>query len=126
MIVIFVTFRLGTGSKLIRQLASLAPFVGVVGLVIFFGATEYLRSWGTYYQYHSRGFLEFVVTRVTTYYFTALNNGAGLLAMLDWPTWQFEHMLVWLHKFPFGVGSIFREFVDYRVSSALSRALRRP
>ena len=113
MAVIFVTFRLGAASKLIRLLASLAPFVGVVGLVIFFGATEYLRSWIAHYQYQSRGFLEFVVTRVTTYYFTALNNGAGLLAMLDWPTWQFDYMLAWLHKFPFGVGSIFREFVGY-------------
>ena len=114
MAVIFVTFRLGTASKSIRLLTSLAPFVGVVGLLIFFGATEFLRSWVTHYQYQSRGFVEFVVTRVTTYYFTALNNGAGLLAMLDWPTWKFEYMLAWLHKFPFGVGSIFREFVDYR------------
>ena len=114
MAVIFVTFRLGTESKWIRLLASFAPFVGVIGLLIFFGAAEYLRSWIAYYQYHGRGFLEFVVTRVTTYYFTALNNGAGLLAMLDWPTWKFEHMLAWLRKFPFGVGSVYRAFVDYR------------
>jgi hypothetical protein len=116
MVVMFVTFRLGGASKLIRLVTSLAPFVGVVGLVIFFGATEFLRSWGAYYQYHSRGFVEFVVTRITTYYFTALNNGAGLLAMLDWPTWQFEYLLLWLHRFPFGVGSVSRAFVDYRGS----------
>ena len=112
--VIFVTFQLRPASRLIRLLISLAPLVGVVGLVVFFGATEFLRSWGTHYQYKSLGFVEFVVTRITTYYFTALNNGAGLLAMLDWPTGKFEHLLVWFHKFPFGVGLIFRQFLDYR------------
>ena len=92
-----------------RLLVSLAPLVGVATLLLFFAATEWLRSWSQYYQQKGGGFWWFAFSRLVSYYYTALNNGAGLLKLYDWPTWHFGSMLGWLYRFP--VFGVFARFV---------------
>jgi hypothetical protein len=82
------------------------PFAGVLGLIGLFGVTEYFRSWSTHYQYQNIGFWTFVCRRLMSYYYTALNNGAGLLTVGDWPTWTLDHVLAWLYRFPMKIGAI--------------------
>jgi hypothetical protein len=94
----------------VHRVVKFAPFIGLALLVLFFGATEFFRSW-SFYKSLGTPFWEFVLTRLMTYYYTALNNGAGMLAILDWPTWQFENVLGWLHKFPFFIGEGFRYLI---------------
>jgi len=50
-----------------------------------------------------------------TYYYTAINNGAGLLATSTWPDYDMVHVLNWFYRLPFGVGQLF--------SSALGRGM---
>lgn len=70
-----------------RALA-VAPVMGFVVVFALFGASEYFRSWINFYAGGERSFLEFVATRFTGYYATALNNGAYLcrrLLPLEYP-----------------------------------------
>lgn len=110
-LILVTVHRIKWERRPLRFALSLAPFIGIGLLVLYFAATEFLRSWVDYYQYHRTPFWEFVLTRILTYYYTALNNAAGMLVILDWPNWQFEHVLRWLHKFPFFVGENFRFLV---------------
>lgn len=50
--------------------------------------------------------------RLASYYYTSLNNGAGLLATAEWPTFSFEHTLFWLHRAPLSLGSAFSTWLD--------------
>jgi hypothetical protein len=109
-LVLMAVQRRDRERRLLRYALNFAPFIGIVLLGLFFAATEALRSW-LHYQYEETSFWEFVLTRMLTYYYTALNNGAGMLAILDWPTWQCEYVLGWLHKFPFLVGEGFRSMM---------------
>lgn len=71
-------------------------------------ATELVRSWSaSYYQAQDLNFVDFMLSRLVTYYYTALNNGAGILATLSWPDDQYTYVLNWGHKLPFGVGRAF-------------------
>jgi hypothetical protein len=101
----------GSGSPVKRLAAWLGPFAAVPLLILYFGAAEYFRSWqsGTYAG--KTGFWEFAIGRFASYYFTSLNNGAGVLATLEWPSYGFENTLGWLHKFPFGGGEFFGALV---------------
>lgn len=83
-----------------RFLAYFAPYLGVLLLLGFFAITEYLRSWSSFYQHERIDFKSFVVDRLVAYYYTALNNGAGLLEEFRWPTFNMEYVLDWVHKFP--------------------------
>lgn len=61
-----------------RLLVTVLPLLAPVALLMFFGTFEYLRSWSSDYyraKYAGRSYSEFVVTRVESYYATALNNG---------------------------------------------------
>ena len=60
-----------------------APVVGAGALVGLFGASEYFRSWSTFYSGGKQSFWEFVLLRLTGYYVTALNNGALLVSRLE-------------------------------------------
>jgi hypothetical protein len=95
-----------------RALIACGPFAALPALVVYFGAAEYVRSWSSDYYHGKLPFWEFAVGRISTYYVTSLNNGAGLLATTDWPRFQFEYTLEWLHKAP-GVGLIFSNMVGY-------------
>jgi hypothetical protein len=62
-----------------RGLLHAVPIVGVLALVVFFGGSEYFRSW-RYYQHDFDSFAEFTLWRIGGYYTTAHNNGALALA----------------------------------------------
>ena len=85
-----------------RIVAAALPLIGLGALFLFFGVTEYLRSWLAYYQYQGMPFWEFVERRLISYYYTALNNGAGMLTVYNWdsPSWKFNNVLSWLYRFP--------------------------
>ncbi len=80
--IVFITLRISILgkplSKLKRQALQLAPVLGVMALFVFFGASEYLRSW-RYYQHEFDSFASFTMWRIAGYYSTAHNNGAMAL-----------------------------------------------
>jgi hypothetical protein len=83
-------------SKLKRQVLQLAPVLGVLGLFVFFGASEYLRSW-RYYQHEFDSFTSFTLWRMAGYYSTAHNNGA--MAMETQPPYPLPYATtraIWL------------------------------
>lgn len=54
------------------------PILGPIVLLVFFGASEYFRSW-RYYHSEFDSYTEFTVWRLSGYYTTAHNNGAMAL-----------------------------------------------
>jgi oligosaccharide repeat unit polymerase len=68
-------------TKIRSWFFKLAPLIGVVALLIFFGAFEYVRSW-RYYRYEFESYPQFVAWRVAGYYTTAHNNSAMALETL--------------------------------------------
>lgn len=98
-----------------RLLYRLGPYAALPGVFVFFAVAEYFRSWPFYQD--RMAFWDFAIGRFVSYYYTALNNGAGMLATMDWPTGKFEHVLTWLHSFPLGVGAWFANTVGAVESS---------
>jgi hypothetical protein len=96
----------------VRALIQGGPFVALPALVLYFGMAEYVRSWTSPTYSGKLGFWDFAIGRIASYYYTSLNNGAGLLDTLDWPTFSFEHTLFWLHRAPLSVGPLFSAWVD--------------
>ncbi len=94
----------------IRLLTRLGPVFAIPALIGYFGAAEAFRSWASATYHERSGFWEFAVGRLASYYYTALNNGAGLLATGRWPSLKFEYTLGWLHKAPM-VGPLFSRYV---------------
>jgi oligosaccharide repeat unit polymerase len=112
-------YRAGDGHVFFRTIRCFGPVIGVVVLALYFAITEFYRSWNAHYQFLDEGFASFAQRRFLTYYYSALNNGAGLLEMLEWPTYEFDHILQWVYRFPALIGPIFRyafdvETLDYR------------
>jgi hypothetical protein len=87
-------------ERKIRLLRQLGPLAGIVILVPFFGLFEFFRSWSSYYADREDNFLVFALSRLSAYYFTALNNGAGFLVEFPWPSFSGEFVLRWAYKFP--------------------------
>ncbi len=87
------------------------PLLGVVFIVLFFSLGEFFRSWSSFYVNQSIGFWEFIFQRLVNYYFEALNTGSGLLMTQEWPTYEFNYILSWLHKMPF-IGGLFSFMAD--------------
>jgi hypothetical protein len=112
--VIAVAYRFRASGPVWRGVVRALPLLGIAFLLLFFAGTEYVRSWSAYYQFERQSYSEFVISRVATYYYTALNNGAGMLEILEWPRWEFRHTLAWLHRFPLLVGPIFGFLIDVR------------
>jgi len=99
-----------SGQRVRKLLWRLGPYAALPALFVFFAVAEYFRSWPYYAD--RMEFWQFASGRFANYYYTSLNNGAGLLATTaEWPTWTFENVLYWLHAFPFGIGPWFSEVV---------------
>lgn len=92
-----------------KGLYVLGPYAALPAVFLFFAVAEFFRSW-SYYDARME-FWEFALGRFVSYYYTSLNNGAGMLATMDWPDGAFQHVLLWLHKFPFGIGLSFSDMV---------------
>lgn len=91
------------------------PYMGLPLLILFFGAAEYFRSWTSNTYNGKTGFWEFAIGRLISYYYTSLNNGAGMLATTDWPTFRFEFTFAWLRAAPLMLGPLFVDtFADAR------------
>jgi len=120
---VFLLFGIGHSERLASRRIFLAafPIVGAFGLVLFFGAAEYFRSWSSYYSQHESSFWAFILQRMLNYYYQALNTGAGMITVLDWPSWQFGNTLDWLHKFPVLLGPIFRYLTQINTTQYLER-----
>jgi hypothetical protein len=121
LVTVYLLYRARLDRNWKRTLVFFAPLFGVLLLLAYFATSEYFRSWLTHYRSQHIGFAEFVVSRVLTYYYTALNNGAMLLANREWPSWDFGYVLQWLHRFPLLVGPIFRSITGYRGAGYLLR-----
>lgn len=99
-------------QRLRRLLWRLGPYAALPFLFLFFALAESFRSWSYYAERMT--FWEFAFSRFVSYYYTSLNNGAGMLTTADWPTGTFESVLTWLHTFPLGIGRWFSETVGLR------------
>jgi len=104
----FARPRAGWLSAAFAVLGKYGPLLALPLLLGFFAMTEMFRSWSSdYYQSQNVPIGEFMVSRLVTYYYTALNSGAGLLATAEWPNFKLVYILGWLYKLPFGVGQAF-------------------
>lgn len=95
-----------------RKIALFLPFFALPVLIFYFGLAEYFRSWQSDFYRGKLPFWEFVLGRFGSYYYTSLNNGVGLLETQAWPTYQFENVLMFLHKAPWLVGAVFRYYME--------------
>jgi len=95
----------------VRTALALGPFLALPLLMLYFGLAESVRSWASDTYNGKLGFWDFVVGRMATYYYTALNNGAGYLATQDWPSFRFEYVASMLHTAPLAVGRVFSALV---------------
>jgi hypothetical protein len=93
-----------------QVVAAVGPYLAVPALLAGFTVTEYFRSWSTYSQTQRLPLIDFMTSRVTTYYYTALNNGAGLLTTRgdEWPSYRFLYTADWFYRLPGGLGETFR------------------
>jgi hypothetical protein len=108
-VVVGLTYGRFRGTAVLRLraiLTKIGPYAAVPALFLAFTFTEYFRSWKTYSRTQSLPLLDFMVQRVTSYYFTALNNGAGLLTTRssEWPSFRFIFVAEWIYKLPAGIG----------------------
>lgn len=70
---------MGQAMRISRQwLVRALPLLAIGGLLVFFGAAEYSRSW-QFYQDTFKTFPEYATWRLAGYYTTSLNNGAMAL-----------------------------------------------
>lgn len=84
------------------------PLLAIPLLLAFFTATEVVRSW-TYQSFKQTSLLDYMISRVTTYYYTALNNGAGMLETTPYPSYEMVFIGEWIYRLPFGIGAFFWE-----------------
>jgi hypothetical protein len=84
-------------------LATALPLAAPLLLYGAFTATESVRSWEFYRDQYSSVW-EFSFERLTAYYATAANNGAGLLTEdPHWPVYSGRYVAEWLYLMP-GIG----------------------
>jgi len=103
------------------RIRPMLPVIAVVIVVVFFGVAEYFRSWSSFYAKTESNFWAFIVQRLINYYAQALNTGAGLVTMLDWPSYQFGYLLEWMQKFPILMGPIMRYLTELQPNYFLER-----
>lgn len=99
-------------DRLFSRIFRFGPYAALPLLFIYFGVWEYFRSWQAEIYNGRMSFLEFVAGRLASYYYTSLNNGAGMLALYDWPTYDFQFTMEWMHRAPFMVGPIFKYLIQ--------------
>lgn len=98
----------------------LGPYAALPVVLLYFAAAEYVRSWSSATYQGKMSFWEFALGRFVSYYYTSLNNGAGLVATTPEATWHFEHVLEWAHRAPFGAGRVFSEHVGFHADAKSS------
>lgn len=80
MVEVMVPFFVAVGIRRVRsgwrppKLLGLMPMIALPGLIIFFTAFEYTRSWSFYSKEGNQSLLTFGATRLEGYYATAHNN----------------------------------------------------
>ena len=111
---LFFCYRQQGTNPIMRAARAAGPVIAIVLLIGFFGVMEYFRSWSQHYSDVEASFWGFVMRRFLAYYYTALNNGAGLLLTMDWPTYEMDHVLQWLYRFPALIGPIFRNAFEVK------------
>lgn len=99
-----------SSSRVVRGVIACGPYAGVLALLFFFGIAEFFRSWAAQFQNQAESFTAFVLDRFISYYYTSLNNGAGLLSQYPWPELKGQFLFGWLYSFPL-VGPHIREIV---------------
>ena len=122
--VVIALFGIGHGDAarpFVRRLRRLLPVVAAGAVVGFFALAEFDRSWSSYYAERESDYGRFIAQRLVNYYYQALNNGAGLITVMDWPTYHFSSVLHWLHQFPVLLGPIARYLTDARPNNFLER-----
>jgi oligosaccharide repeat unit polymerase len=82
-----------------RVLVAMLPLLGVLTLGVYFGVTEYFRSWAHTYSNSGLSFTEFAMTRFLGYYATAVNNGSLIFTTFD-PLYVPYGTARWYFKFP--------------------------
>ncbi|WP_130430038.1 hypothetical protein [Rivibacter subsaxonicus] len=97
-----------------RLFRRFGPYAALPLLIAYFGITEYTRSWQAEAYFGKTSFVKFAAGRFASYYYTALNNGAGILSTTDKPTLALDSVLLWLHRFPLGVGAAFQELTGFK------------
>lgn len=114
-----VPFGLAVGAMLAKLrahpwplLRAGGPYLALPLVILFFGASEYFRSWDSDTYRGKSDFWAFAIGRLASYYYTALNNGAGMFATVDHPTWRFEFVLLWLHTLPLPLARDFSALVN--------------
>jgi hypothetical protein len=117
---VWAAFRLSGRGASVQWLSNLFPFIAGAAVLILFATGEYFRSWSAHYAQTEKSFWTFIFQRLANYYYNALNTGAGRLAMLEWPTYDFLWTLRWLHKLPI-VGPIFSYWIEARGDNFLVR-----
>jgi len=98
-------------SELVRWMARGGLYLALPVVIVYFGVAEYFRSWQSSTYQGKSGFWEFSIGRLASYYYSSLNNGAGILATSNWPDYRFAYTLEWLHKAPF-VRGLFSAYLD--------------
>ncbi|MFP7334849.1 O-antigen polymerase [Shouchella clausii] len=109
--ILIVVANLRLKTKILIRMIKYAPYIGVVLLLVFFGATEYFRSWNYYRNQYNNNIIEFVLERVMNYYSTSLNNGAGIIENFSGLEGNLWFLLNWLYKLPI-IGDKFVETFD--------------
>lgn len=104
----------------VRRLRGVFPVIAMGVVIVLFAAGEYFRAWVSVADRES-SFWGYILQRLLNYYAQALNTGAGMLTVLDWPTYRFEQTLDWLHKFPILLGPVFRYLMQPEPNFYLER-----
>lgn len=107
------------GRGFYKLVGAFGPFLAIPLLLAVFTVTEFFRSWTTYSKTQNLPLLDFMTARLTTYYFTAINNGIGMLVTQEgrWPTHDFKYTLEWLYKLPGGLGHAVHELAVQNADS---------
>lgn len=99
-------------DRLLSRVFRFGPYAALPLLFVYFGVWEYFRSWQSDTYQGRLNFAEFVAGRLASYYYTSLNNGAGMLTLYPWPTFDFQFTAEWLYRGPFLIGPIFRYLIQ--------------
>ncbi len=101
-IAIIYLFNYISNNKYYRLILLTGPYLGIFIALGFFGIFELFRSWGKQ-QALSDSVVSFMVDRFGNYYYSAMNNGAGLLSEFTWSNFKFEFTFNWIYSIP-GIG----------------------
>ncbi len=78
---------------------TVAPYLGVLLVFLFFAAGEYFRSW-QFYRSQYPSYLDFITQRFFGYFSTAINNGAGAYVVYGQSAPHPEITVGWVTRFP--------------------------